>query len=300
MPAESALRCAAGHEYPIRRGVSRFVPEAPYTESFGRQWNRWATTQLDSANGTSVFRERFARYFGDPGQLSGLDVVDAGCGVGAFVDIVAPYARSVIGFDLSSAVEAARANVGDLENVSIAQADIFRPPLAAASFDFVYCIGVIQHTPDPARAFAGLARLVRPGGRLAVWIYERSAIEPLKPRHLVRRFTSELEAERAMRFVEAYAPRALRARRALARIGDGRLRKLVPVADPDDYAGAITRQLDERQVAEWCVMDTHDMLITTYDSPQRPETVRAWYEEHGFGSIRRSDAEGIAMIGTRG
>ena len=173
------------------------------------------------------------------------------------------------------------------------------PPLEPASFDLVYCIGVIQHTPDPERAFDSLSRLVKPGGQLAVWIYDATRWEQLKPRHLLRHYTRHLRPARAMRFVEAYAPRALRARRAIGAAGGGGLRKLVPVADPHDYAGEITAQLSDEQIAEWCVMDTHDMLITTYDSPQRPETVAGWFRERGFGEPVRGDAEGVAMIAER-
>ncbi len=111
-PDEAALACSAGHRYEVVRGVPRFVAGADYTDSFGRQWNHWATTQMDSVNGTSIFAERFERYFCPPAELPGLRVLDAGCGVGAFVDVVSPHAEEVVGFDLSSAVESAQANVG--------------------------------------------------------------------------------------------------------------------------------------------------------------------------------------------
>jgi SAM-dependent methyltransferase len=294
------LTCASGHSVPIVGGVPRFVAEADYTASFGRQWNLWATTQMDSVNGTTIFRDRFSRYFGPPEELADLRVLDAGCGVGAFIELIAPHAEEVIGFDLSSAVDAAQRNVGGLENVRIAQADIVAPPLPPASFDFVYCIGVLQHTPDPEHAFASLSNLVKPGGRLAVWIYERTRWEALKPRHLLRRYTSRLEGDRAMRFIERYGPRALRTRRALERLpGAPALRRAIPVADVEDYEGGIAAQLSEEQATEWCLMDTHDMLITTYDRPQAPDTVRGWYLDNGFEAPHRSDAEAIAMVGLK-
>ncbi len=294
------LVCAHGHAFPVLRGVPRFVAESDYTASFGRQWNHWATTQMDSVNGTNIHRERFSRYFEPPERLEGLRVLDAGCGVGSFIELVAPHAREVVGFDLSTAVEAAQRNVGGLANVTIAQADIYNPPLEPESFDFVYCLGVIQHTPDPRAAFASLARLVRPGGRLGVWIYERTRFEALKPRHLIRRYSSRLSGERAMRFAERYAPRALRVRRSLARLpGAASARRLVPVADVSDYEGNPAAQLTAVQQAEWCVMDTHDMLVTTYDQPQRAVDVERWFAQEGFDPPARGAAEAIAMLGTK-
>jgi SAM-dependent methyltransferase len=295
-----ALACPSGHRLPIVGGIPRFVSEAQYTRSFGRQWNRWATTQLDSRNGTTIFRDRFERYFGEPEALGGMRVLDAGCGAGAFVDVVAPHAGDVSGIDLSDAVDAAHRNSERFDNVRIAQADLMAPPFADGTFDFVYCIGVLQHTPDPGRAFSSIARLVKPGGRLAVWIYERAPWEPLKPRHLLRAYTTRLEPDAAMRFVERYAPRAHRLRRRLADTPGGRvLRKAIPVADIDDYVGAPGGELSPQEREEWCVMDTHDMLVTTYDDPQRPATVARWFRAAGFDEPVRGDAEGVAMVAVR-
>jgi SAM-dependent methyltransferase len=295
-----ALECPSGHRIPVIRGIPRFVSDAHYTRSFGRQWNRWATTQLDSSNGTTIFRERFYRYFGRPESLAGLRVLDGGCGAGAFIDVVAPHADEIFGIDLSDAVDAAHRNSARFRNVQIAQADIFSPPFVEESFDFVYCIGVLQHTPDPRRAFASLARLVKRGGRLGVWIYERSPWEPLKPRHLLRTYTTRLEPERAMPFIERYAPRARRVRRGLAKLpGGGVLHRAVPVADVDDYVGAGAAPLSAQAREEWCLMDTHDMLVTTYDNPQRPDTVAEWFRAEGFEKPVRGRAEALALLGVR-
>ena len=283
------------------RGVPRFVDAEHYADSFGTQWNRWSSTQLDSRNGTSIFRERFERYFGDPAQVAGgLRVLDAGCGPGAFLDVLAPHAAELVGLDLSRAVDAAHANTAHLGHVRVAQADLLAPPVAPASFDLVVCIGVLQHTPDPAATFASLARLVRPGGRLAVWAYERTRCEALKPRHTLRRWTSRMEPDRAMRFVEGYAPRAMRVRSSLKKLPAGRvLAKAVPVADMESYAGRLGEALDAEQLREWSLMDTHDMLITRYDQPQKPARLRELFLAHGFEPPRHAPAEGVAMMARR-
>lgn len=299
--AEAAeLACDSAHRFPISYGIPRFVAGERYAQSFGRQWNRWATTQLDSHNGSTIFRNRFERYFGAPESLAGQRVLDAGCGAGAFIDLVAPHADAVWGIDLSEAVEAAHRNSERFSNVMIAQADLLDPPFEEQSFDFVYCIGVIQHTPDPRPTFSSIARLVKPGGRLAVWIYERSPWEPFKPRHLLRSYTTRLEPDRAMRFVERYAPAAHRLRRRLASKPGGRLlRKAIPVADVDDYVGAEATELSPAEREEWCVMDTHDMLVTAFDDPQRPATVADWFLAEGFERPVRGDSEGVSMLGVK-
>lgn len=50
----------------------------------------------------------------------------------------------------------------------LAAADASRLPFADASFDAAFAVAVLQHIEEPERALAGLARVMRPGGRLVV------------------------------------------------------------------------------------------------------------------------------------
>ncbi|MGH3109593.1 MAG: class I SAM-dependent methyltransferase [Gaiellaceae bacterium] len=54
-------------------------------------------------------------------------------------------------------------------------------------FDVIYSIGVLHHLPDPREGFLSLARYLRPGGTIAIWVYGyenyglvRKVIEPLR------------------------------------------------------------------------------------------------------------------------
>jgi hypothetical protein len=101
--------------------------------------------------------------------------------------------------------------------------------------------------------------------------------------------------------VEGYAPRAHRTRRRLAGLPGGRLlRKAIPVADVDDYVGAQAATLSPEAREEWCVMDTHDMLVTTYDDPKRPDEVAGWFRAEGFEAPVRGASEAIAMMAVKG
>ena len=82
------------------------------------------------------------------------------------------YGAELIAFDLSEAVDASQANLSPAEPL-ICQASICEAPFPPGQFDYVYCIGVVQHTPDPFATIRTLCRMVRPGGQIGLWIYER-------------------------------------------------------------------------------------------------------------------------------
>jgi ubiquinone/menaquinone biosynthesis C-methylase UbiE len=58
--------------------------------------------------------------------------------------------------------------------VQFIQADLKRLPLAEASFDAAFSIGVMHHDSDTRSVFDSVAKMVKPGGKLAVWLYRRN------------------------------------------------------------------------------------------------------------------------------
>lgn len=276
--------------YPVVRGVPRFVAGEQYADTFGRQWTRWSITQHDSMNGTRVFHDRMARYTGwTPESMEGKVVVDAGCGPGGFIDINHPRALAVIGFDLSVAIDSSYANHGKRPNVYLAQGDIFNPPIRRKVADRLYTFGVVQHTPDPERAFRSLVPLVRPGGEIAVWVYRKTLIP--QPAYWLRVFTRGMPEPRATRFIEWYTPKALLVSGALGKVpvAGKYLRRFVPVADYRDRLS-----LTEEQQREWAIMDTHDSLITRYTYPQAWSDLQRWTRD--LVDLRRPHPREMAAV----
>jgi uncharacterized protein YbaR (Trm112 family) len=283
-------RCKKG--YPIVRGVPRFVAGEQYTDTFGRQWTRWSKTQHDTLNGTTTYRDRMERYTGwTPESFAGKIVVDAGCGPGAYLDVSERHAEAVIGFDLSVAIDAAYQLHGRHPAVYLAQADIFKPPVRPGVADRLYTFGVVQHTPDPERAFRSLVPLVGPGGEIAVWVYRKRLIPP--PTYWVRVFTAGMEEPRASRFIEWYVPKAFAISGVLGRVPwlGPYLRRLIPVADYRDRLPHLT----EEQQREWALMDTHDGLISRYTFPQRWKDLERWML--GLEDVRKPSQREMSAVG---
>jgi SAM-dependent methyltransferase len=97
------------------------------------------------------------------------DVLDAGAGDGATAQLIAPRARSVTCVDSNETlVDAARVRLAGHANTRAEVADITRLPFPDRSFDAVLLLNVLTHLSSPPRALAELARVLRPGGRLAL------------------------------------------------------------------------------------------------------------------------------------
>jgi SAM-dependent methyltransferase len=94
-------------------------------------------------------------------------VADLGCGAGHVSSLVAPFVRRVIGVDASAAMLAAAEDVVPA-SVDLRQGTLEALPIGDAEVDLVLLVLVLHHVPDPARALAEAARVLKPGGRLIV------------------------------------------------------------------------------------------------------------------------------------
>jgi SAM-dependent methyltransferase len=264
-------------------GVRRFVPDDGYAQSFGRQWNWFARTQLDRPEEGRIESEQsfFKKTGWSSSDLDGKTVLDAGCGMGRFTDVAARHGARVVGADLSRAVDAAHENLADRESVALLQADILDLPLRPGSFDLIFSIGVLHHTPDTRAAFEALVPLLKPGGRIAIWIYSG------EPRDRVfslfsdqyRRITRRMDRERLLRICRRVAPRLGRFYRT--RYGHY-LMPLLPVSNHPD--------------PEWRVLDTFDWYSPRYQWKHRWSEVEAWFADAGLVRIQRGTVP-VSMSG---
>lgn len=287
---------SCGASYPIRAGIPRFLPDDNYAASFGYQWNRFRVEQLDSYNGTNLSAERFFRETAwAPDELRGKWILDAGCGAGRFLDVASQTGAEVIGVDLSAAVDAAAESLAGRPNVHLIQASIFDLPLRRGVLEGAYCIGVIQHTPDPRAAMMALPGPVRAGGRVAVTIYERRPLTPLYSKYLWRRVTTRLPQSWVMRGIEAVMPVVFPVTERLFRAPlVGKLfRFTLPVANYVEE----TRLTREQRYA-WALLDTFDMLAPRYDQPQTQAEAEDALRAGGLTALTRLPNPGVNLIGT--
>jgi SAM-dependent methyltransferase len=192
-------------------------------------------------------------------------------------------------------LEANYASNGSRENVLIVQGDIYKMPFREA--DRVFCFGVIQHTPDPRRAFLTLPRHVKPGGSVAADVYVKSfGRYVLGTKYWVRPLTRRISPEKlykwTSRYVDVMWPVATVIRK-IPKIGRNLNWRLL-IADSSHIIG------DDAVLRDWARLDTFDMLSPQYDYPQTLHTVRHWGAEAGLVDFEAERcAQGIAMRGRR-
>jgi SAM-dependent methyltransferase len=287
---------ATGKAYAVRNGIPRFVAPRGYTDSFGLQWTRFSRVQLDSANGGYYSRRRFDRETAWTGQdLAGRRVLDGGCGSGRFAEIAAQRGAEVVALDYSCAVDAAAANLADWPNVHCVQGDLLNPPFREASFDMVYSIGVIQHTPSPPDALASCLRLLRPKGRFAFTIYARRWYTKLYAKYLLRPITRRLSAPFLLRSIEAAMPVLFPVTGALFSLpllGKG-FQFILPVAN---YVHK--KDFSRSQRYQEAILDTFDMLSPTFDRPMTAPEVARHLRNAGVSDFRFLEEVPIVVTGS--
>jgi SAM-dependent methyltransferase len=124
-------------------------------------------------------------------------VLEAGCGTGQMTNFLGmSWKRKVLGGDMSFGslrlAKAFRDRYG-IRNAAFLQMNIFHLPFRDSSFDVIVSNGVLHHTGDAAGGFAALVRKLKPGGFIAVGLYNAYARLPtLWRRTMFERFGESL------------------------------------------------------------------------------------------------------------
>jgi SAM-dependent methyltransferase len=271
------------YKYSIDNGVPRFVEKKNYTDSFGLQWNLYSKTQLDSYTGLNISANRFWKATGwSEDEIRGKWVLDAGCGSGRFAEIALLAGAKVVALDYSSAVDACNNNFSDHPNLFVIQGDIYELPFELEAFSFIYSLGVLQHTPNPKKAFNSLPPILKKGGKICVDYYEKSFLSMLLPKYWLRPITKRMPNQKLFIFLQKFTPFLLYCSVLISKLPfiGNILKRIIPVAN---YHGILP--LSPQQHLEWALLDTFDWLSPEYDYPQTSKTIRQWMENANLRDI---------------
>ena len=91
---------------------------------------------------------------------------DLGCGTGETSAMLAPFVQHVVAVDASAAMlQAARKRLQPFDNIELRRGDLEALPIDDARLDAATLMLVLHYVPEPERALAEVARVLKPGGR---------------------------------------------------------------------------------------------------------------------------------------
>jgi ArsR family transcriptional regulator len=151
-----------------RRQAARVLAERARiaTESFQKRGAEWDEIHALDLAAADIEQALLASLPAEMGKL-----LDIGTGTGQMLELLAPRISTGIGLDASRAMLAlarSRLSRPGLTHCVVRLGDMYRLPMADASFDHVVLQMVLHYAEDPAAALAEAVRVLRPGGTLVV------------------------------------------------------------------------------------------------------------------------------------
>jgi ubiquinone/menaquinone biosynthesis C-methylase UbiE len=162
-----AAVCDKDHHFPVFENIVSFIENTEFDD----HWEQ------HSVNGVPISKLKVAEQFLEPLSLNSRSsqvILDVGCGDGVHADYFNSdkfkgMELTYIGMDISlQALESARKRSG---NGVFLHADAGNIPLESESVDAVFSYGVIAYTDSPKESLAELARVVKKGGLVGIWVY---------------------------------------------------------------------------------------------------------------------------------
>jgi SAM-dependent methyltransferase/uncharacterized protein YbaR (Trm112 family) len=252
--------------------------QAATAQSFGYEWANFSAMQDEYERNFLEYQAPHSREF-----FRGKRVLDAGCGSGRHAYYAGRFGAQVRAIDLGPAVEVARRNTRNVPGVRVVQADLYRPPFAPESFDYIYSLGVLHHLPDPKAGFLNLLKFLKPGGEITIYLYWKPEGQPVKRALLaatsaVRAVTTRLpyRAVHALSYPAAWLAVA-------GFVWPYRLLRRVPWLD------GLAERLPMKQYADYpfrvCVNDQFDRLSAPIENRYTRAEVEGWLREAGLEDV---------------
>ncbi len=145
--------------------------DARTVAGFGEEWDSFDQTQLNEAEWRTLFARYFAIFPWDS-LPEGAEGFDLGCGSGRWAAGVVDRIGTLNCIDPSAkALAVAQRRLRGKANARFHCASVDAIPLADASQDFGYSLGVLHHIPDTAAAMADCVKKLKPGAPFLVYLY---------------------------------------------------------------------------------------------------------------------------------
>ncbi|MCH4093178.1 MAG: metalloregulator ArsR/SmtB family transcription factor [Acetobacter peroxydans] len=176
-PADPELAADAHRLGSVR--AARTAEAEEYFEAHAAQWDAIRSLHVAEQDVENAIRRLI-------GPQTVTHLVDIGTGTGRMLELLAPQAETMAGFDRSPAmlrVARAKLTSAGLERATLRQGDLYALPLPAGTADLAIMHQVLHAVQHPATAIAEAARILCPGGRLLIVDFAPHARETLRDAH---------------------------------------------------------------------------------------------------------------------
>lgn len=292
--------------YPIIDEIPIFVPNAVlfYKEFFEQfaeklpppcftddEIEKYNFIQLRVQKGFGHEWLKFTRLLGyhdrEPFEIVGLNIkkdfnnkfiFDGGCGYArhcyALMEGGEVQNSEALICDISAAVWSAKKNLSHRKDVHIMQADLTNLQVKANYFDFVYSLGVLQHTPDPHYTFMQLSSLTKEGGMIETGVYEIK--HPLG--HFVERVLRKFTTRLPEKWLWAISYLAVIPNFFFYKLGFQHIPGL------NQFIRVLIRTNPSWKCSQ---VDTYDWYMAPYQRRYKIGTTEAWFQEAGYENLVR-------------
>ena len=147
-------------------------------QEFGSEWVDFNYADIDK----NKLKENYDEYFSVfPWDLISKESngFDMGCGSGRWAQFVAPKVGHLTCIDPSKAIDVAKKNLSNFDNISFLNETTENCSLENASQDFGYSLGVLHHIPNTESALRDCARLLKQGAPILLYLYYNFEHKPL-------------------------------------------------------------------------------------------------------------------------
>jgi SAM-dependent methyltransferase len=288
--------------FPASSSVASFVKDLTDQEqtasTFGFEWRGFWKGFFDQGDVFGLGFSETAQYFLSnlgltQNDIKGLKILDVGTGSGRIPMSLQNTGAVVYAVDIHDSLEMVAKHFTEASGAYFFRANLFHLPFRDDFFDVGWSSGVIHHTPDPARAFAAIARKLKPGGRLFVSVYGRNL-------HHYRLFRRLLPFARHLPVYLTYLLSALLA--GFLYLGFNSALFLVRMLyrnnnPPYRFLGFTIENINYKSYRS-ILLNLFDQLHPRFQSEHSVDEVQAWFAANGFCDTVVT--ESIGMVGIRG
>ena len=267
--------------YPIFDGIPRMVAMKRDLDDtkhkFEHQWRTWGKEDVIFGRTRDESRDYLLKYAGfdiDADFFKGKRVLDAGCGHGRFVELFSDFGAELsVGIDIGEGIQAAQYRNAGRPNVELVQGNLLSIPFREGLFDYVWCNGVIHHTPDPKGGLQNLCKITNDDGYVNVWVYPLASLAYEYMQGFIRFFTTRMPPKMLMWFCYMAVP----------------LLYVLPT-----FSGTNPHKNSWRH----CAQVIYDWYSPRYQSHHSTEEVAGWFNEYGFTEMDVLDLK-ITIVARR-